>query len=116
MISAPGPSTPRFIDLVRARAARHPRRIVFPESADLRMRAAVELLARERIVEPIVLLDPAAPETHDAVRALGVETIDPTTDSRRARTVADLLVARSSKGLTETGAAELALLPLFFAA
>lgn len=79
------------------------------------MRAAVDLLARERIVDPIVLLDPAAPETHDAVRALGVETIDPTTDSRRARTVTDLLAARSAKGLTETGAAALALLPLFFA-
>jgi phosphate acetyltransferase len=115
MISAPGPSTPRFIELVRARAARHPRRIVFPESADLRVRAAVEWLARERIVEPIVLLDPAAPETHAVVRALGVETIDPATDARRERTVADLLTARAGKGLTDVAAAEFALRPLFFA-
>jgi phosphate acetyltransferase len=115
MISAPEPSAPRFIDLVRARAARHPRRIVFPESADLRVRAAVELLARERIVEPIMVLDPSAPETHDAVRALGVETIDPITDPRQARTVADLLAARASKGLAEAAAVEFALKPLFFA-
>jgi phosphate acetyltransferase len=115
MISAPGPTTPRFIDLVRARAARAPRRIAFPESADLRVRSAVSILARERIVEPILVLDPAAPDTHAAVRALGVETVDPTTDPRRARAVADLLAARARKGLTESAAADIAIHPLYFA-
>jgi phosphate acetyltransferase len=115
MISAPGPATPRFIDLVRARAARTPRRIAFPESADLRVRSAVSILARERIVEPILVLDPAAPDTHAAVRALGVETVDPTTDPRRARTIADLLAARARKGLTESAAADIAIHPLYFA-
>lgn len=108
-------AAPPFIDLVRARAARHPRRIVFPESADVRVRTAVEFLARERIVEPIMLLDPAAPDTHAAVEALGVETIDPLRDERQERTIADLLERRGAKGLTPRAAAEHAAHPLFFA-
>jgi phosphate acetyltransferase len=115
MISAPDPASPKFIDLLRARAARHRKRIVFPESADLRVRNAVEYLARERIVEPIIVLDPKAPDSHAAVEALGVEKVDPMTDARRARTIADLLQIRGKKGLTEPGAAEYASHPLFFA-
>ena len=115
MISAPDPSHPKFIDLVRARAARRRQRIVFPESADLRVRNAVEYLARERIVEPIVVLDPRAPDTYAAVHALGVETVDPTSDPRRARTTADLFDARKEKGMTEAVAAEYATHPLFAA-
>jgi len=115
MISAPEPSSPKFVDLLRTRAARQRRRIVFPESADLRVRNAVEYLARERIVDPVVVLDPRAPDTHAAVRALGVETIDPSTDSRRDRTTTDLFEARKHKGLTEAAAAEYAARPLFFA-
>jgi phosphate acetyltransferase len=115
LISAPESGTPRFIDLVRAKAARTPRRIVFPESADLRVRSAVTVLARERIVEPILVLDPAAPDTHAAVHALGVETVDPLSDTRRPRTIADLLAARARKGLSEAAAADIAAHPLYFA-
>jgi phosphate acetyltransferase len=115
MISAPEPSSPKFVDLLRTRAARQRRRIVFPESADLRVRNAVEYLARERIVDPVVVLDPRAPDTHAAVRALGMETIDPSSDFRRDRTTNDLFEARKHKGLTEAAAAEFAARPLFFA-
>jgi len=115
MTVAPSPVEVSFTDRVRARAARHPRRIVFPETADVRVRAAVEFLARERIVEPVVVLDPAAPDTHGAVGALGVETVDPLRDPRRARTISDLLERRASKGLTEDAAVEYASDPLFFA-
>jgi phosphate acetyltransferase len=115
MISAPEPSSPKFVDLLRTRAARQRRRIVFPESADLRVRNAVEYLARERIVDPVVVLDPRAPDTHAAVRALGMETIDPSSDFRRDRTTNDLFEARKHKGLTEAAAAEYAARPLFFA-
>ena len=110
--AAPAPS---FIDDIRARAGQRLRRIVFPETADLRVRTAVEVLARERIVEPIVLLDPASPDTHGSVEALGVETIDPLRDPRRARTISDLLERRAKKGLTEDAAATFASDPLFFA-
>jgi len=110
--TAPAPS---FIDDIRARAAQRLRRIVFPETADLRVRTAVEFLARERIVEPIVLLDPASPDTRGSVEALGVETIDPLRDPRRGRTISDLLERRAKKGLTEDAAATCASDPLFFA-
>ena len=109
------PAAPSFIDAIRARAAKRPRRIVFPETADMRVRTAVDFLAREAIVEPIVLLDPEAPETHASVEALGVETIDPVRDPRRARTMADLLERRANKGLSEVAADAYASTPLFFA-
>jgi phosphate acetyltransferase len=115
VISAPTAAAPTFIDDLRSRAARRRRRIVFPESADIRVRAAVEFLARERIVEPIVILDPAAPETHRAVEALGVESIDPVTDPRCARTLADIIETRAKKGVSKAAAAEHAKHPLFFA-
>jgi phosphate acetyltransferase len=108
-------ASPTFIELVRARAARRLRRIVFPESADIRVRTAIQSLARERIVEPVVILDPAAPDTHDAVRSLDVEIVDPLRDARAARTATDLLARRSKKGMTEAAAAEYARHPLFFA-
>jgi phosphate acetyltransferase len=109
------PASTGFIEILRARAARHPRRIVFPETADLRVRDAITFLARERVVEPIAVLDPSAPDTHAAVHALGVETIDARAPSLRDRTVGDILAARSKKGLTETEAATYASHPLFVA-
>ena len=115
MTAGPSLAAPTFIDLVRSRAARRIRRIVFPESADVRVRTAIQYLARERIVEPVVVLDPSAPDTHGAVASLGVETVDPVRDPRGARTVAHLLDRRSKKGLTEAAAAEYARHPRFFA-
>jgi phosphate acetyltransferase len=115
MAAAPLSVAPAFIDLVRARAARRIRRIVFPETADVRVRAAIQFLAHERIVEPVAVLDPAAPDTHDAVASLGVETIDPLRDERRERAMAHLLARRSMKGMTAAAAAEYVRHPLFFA-
>ena len=40
------PATSGFIELLRVRAARRPRRIAFPETADLRVREAIAVLAR----------------------------------------------------------------------
>src|SRR5262249_2843606 len=99
----------------RARAAIVPRAVIFPESADQRIRAAVASLNAERIVRPVVVLDPAAPESHDDVRALGVEVLDPRADRRRDRVIADLLAARGRKGMTPDEAAALANHPLYFA-
>jgi phosphate acetyltransferase len=114
MIAAP-PISSTFVDLLKARAAANPRRIVFPETADLRVRTAIESLARERIVEPIAVLDPDAPDTHAAVRALGVETVDPIDRAALQRTIDTLLTARRRRGLTPEKASEYARHPLFFA-
>jgi phosphate acetyltransferase len=100
---------------LRERAAALGRRVVFPESADPRTLDAVRAIRAERVVEPVVVLDPAAPDTHAAWRALGVELVDPVTDPRRERAAADLLALRAAKGLTAERAAELALAPLYVA-
>lgn len=104
-----------FVTTLRARAAAACPRIVFPETGDERTLHAVRRLHAERIVEPVAVLDPAAPDTHAAWRAMGIEVIDPTTDPRRERTVDDLLAVRGSKGLTAADAAELVRTPLFLA-
>lgn len=104
-----------FLADVQSRAAARPRRIVFPESADDRMRGAIAELARRRIVEPVVVLDPAAEESHAAVRALGVEVRDPRTDPFAAIAAERLFERRSAKGLTKEEAVSLLHTPLFFA-
>jgi phosphate acetyltransferase len=104
-----------FLDEVRTRAAASRRRIVFPESADPRTLAAVAELARLRIVDPVLILDPAAPETHTAAAAIGVALVDPDADERRSRVAGELLEARARKGLTADRAAALARTPLYFA-
>lgn len=104
-----------FLDDVRARAGASPRRLAFPETADRRTLLAVAELARLRTVEPILVLDPGAPDTHDAVRATGFPVVDPASDARTERLVAELLERRARKGLTPARARELARTPLYLA-
>ncbi|MEJ7812923.1 MAG: phosphate acyltransferase [Gemmatimonadaceae bacterium] len=104
-----------FVAAIRARAASNLRRIAFPESADTRTLEAVRLLASERIVEPVIVLDPGAPHTHAAAQSLGVETLDPSSDQRAPLVAERLLARRRSRGLREAEAAQLAREPLFFA-
>ena len=104
-----------FLSDLRARAAAAPRRIVFPESADPRTIAAVAALARDRIVDPIVVLDPARPESHAAAAAAGAPTVDPATDHRTASVAELLLARRGGKGMTADQAAMVARTSLGFA-
>lgn len=104
-----------FLEGVLRRAAALRRRIVFPESADLRTLDAVATLKEQRIVDPLLVLDPSAPATHDRARALGVECIDPATDARAAQVADALLARRARKGLSPDAARRLAIDPLFFA-
>jgi phosphate acetyltransferase len=90
-----------FLEGLHARAAAAARRIVFPESADERTRAAVSELARHGIVRPIVLLDPSAPETHDAVRALGVDVLDPAQQPLPESFLNEFLSRRAARGITK---------------
>jgi phosphate acetyltransferase len=105
-----------FLADVRTRATAAYRRIVFPETADDRMRFALAELARTRIVDPIAVLDPAAPETHDAIRELGVATRDPAIDPFTMEVGEALYLARRAKGITKDGGLSLANTPLYFAA
>jgi len=103
-----------FLTELCRRAAAAPQRLVFPESADARVREAVVRLQAEGIVHPVLVLDPAAPESHAAVRATGCEVLDPASDPRRDEIAARLLARRASSGLTEEGARVLATDPLSF--
>jgi len=76
---------------------------------------AVATLNAKRIVEPVLVLDPTAPESHGRARRLGVECVLPTEDVRRDDVVATLLDLRSRKGLTHDAATQLSLDPLYFA-
>ena len=107
--------TTGFIDAVRARAAAESRRIVFPESADPRTIAAVEFLRARRIVTPVLVLDPAVPESHAAARATGCECVSPDSDPRAALAAEALLERRRSRGMQPAEADALARTPLYFA-
>ena len=98
----------QFLQDVRTRAAAKRRRIVFPESADVRTLAAVTALSRDGIVEPVLLLDPSRPESHRAARETGVEVVDITAPAIVERTVARLLERRAAKGLSEDEARRVA--------
>ena len=104
-----------FLESVHRRAAARPRRIVFPESADPRTLDAVQTLRARALVHPVLVLDPAAPETHAALCATGCEVVDPTADERSAAIAAELVRRRGHRGLTAADAERLARTPLYFA-
>jgi phosphate acetyltransferase len=107
-----------FLDEVRVRASATRRRVIFPESADERTLRAVAELARQRVVAPVLVLDPARPDTHASVKSLAggrIEVVDPATDPQTEHVAAQLLAARRAKGMTEADADACARTPLFFA-
>ena len=108
-------SAERFPDALRRRAAADRRRVALPESWDPRVLDAAATLAREAICDPLLVLDPAQPETHEAARAVGVAVVDPATDPRRQRTAEWLMERRRAKGLRAAEADRLAATPLYFA-
>jgi phosphate acetyltransferase len=104
-----------FTDAVRRRAAARRRRIVLPESWDARTLRAAVALAHDAIVDPVLVLDPARPDSHEAARATGLELLDPSAGALRDEAAGALLRTRGAKGLTEAEAYRLAGTPLYFA-
>ena len=90
-------------------------RIVFPESWDPRTLEAVRVLDHDRIANPVLVLDPARPESHVPARAVGVPVIDPSKDPRSSAVAEHLLVRRKAKGLEPARARTLSTQPLYFA-
>lgn len=82
-------------------------RIVFPEGEDRRIQAAAERLAREELVEPLLV---------GRGSAEGVRYLDPETHPETARYAALFYERRKSRGVTEREAASIARRPLYFAA
>ncbi len=116
------PGSPRsgFIAALRRRASQERMRIVFPETADARVLEAVQVLAREGIVSPILVLDPAADRA--AVEAVArvaaaapVQVVDPVTDPRRPQVAEALVARRRGRTLADGEAERLSATPLLFA-
>jgi phosphate acetyltransferase len=97
-----------FLDSIRRRAAARPRRILFPESDDERTLEAVAALARERIVEPVLVGRPSS-------QAPACEVIDPARGTLVAEVATELLRQRGEKGLTAAQAERFARDPLMVA-
>lgn len=104
-----------FLPDLHARAAESPRRIAFAEAADSRVLEVARRLRKHGVALPVLVLDPAAPDTHDAARATGAECVDPAHDAHSDRLVEALINARAHKGLSLEGAERLAHDPLVFA-
>jgi phosphate acetyltransferase len=102
-----------FVADVRLRATSRPRRIVFPEGAEERTLAAARILAAERLVEPILIVDA---ESAEALRADGFEVVVPAADLRRERLGGILWERRRAKGMTPEDALAHVTDPLLFGA
>ena len=89
----------------RVRQLKSKRKVVFPEGSDHRVLAAAERLAREGLVEPILIGSPPARPP------AGVRFVEP--DTKYARL---LYERRRSKGIREVEAAEISRRPLYYAA
>ncbi len=97
-----------FIESLHERAAARPRRILFPEAADPRTRAAVRDLKARGIVEPVVVGTAA-----DAIP--GVDLVDVNDRVLSDEVAGQLLVIRGPKGMTAEEAAAHSASPLLVA-
>lgn len=97
-------------ELIIANAKKKLRRIVLPESSDLRVLKAVERIQKEKIAIPVLVGDKAEIEklcSTDGIDITGVEIINPV-DSEKASEYATMLYElRKAKGMTEDAAREL---------
>lgn len=91
--------------IARARPLR--KRIVFPEGADPRVQEAAERLAREGIVQPL-LIGPKA-------SIPGVKFVDPAASGNVRKYAGLLYDRRRSRGMTQIEAEQMAVKPLYFA-
>lgn len=93
----------------RVRRAHAQPRIVFPEGGDPRILAAADRLAREGLAHPI-LIGPSPAGLHP-----GVSFVDPASAPQADQYAALYYKRRSTRGVTEKTAAQIARRPLYFA-
>ncbi|MGC8915388.1 MAG: phosphate acetyltransferase [Thermoanaerobaculum sp.] len=105
-----------FLDDVKARAKAVGGRVVFAEGDDPRIVEAARRLVSDRVCHVSVVCPHAArgPE-HRELAALGVEVLDPATDSRREALAEHLYNRRKEKGWTREQAVAALSDPLYFA-
>ena len=103
-------SAVQYMARLKQRAVRQPKRIVFPEGEDARVRAAAVRLAREGLALPILVGRPD-PEAHS-----GVLCADPSDPDLVRRYASVFLENRRARGITQIEAQQVASRPLYFAA
>jgi phosphate acetyltransferase len=108
-----------IVSKLRERAARNPRRIVFPESADPRILHAAVRLVEMRVAKPILVGPPHAIEskaTELGINLSRVEIVDSAAAAPAGRYAKMLMPDWRSRGVTEIEAARRLENPMYFAA
>ncbi|HUF44480.1 MAG TPA: phosphate acyltransferase, partial [Aestuariivirgaceae bacterium] len=98
-----------FLDRLAQQARTLNRRIVFPEGDDERVRVAAERLARDKVVQPILV------GASDAAASPGVTLVNPASHPRREHYAGLFYERRRAKGVTQQEARTTAARPLYFA-
>jgi phosphate acetyltransferase len=109
----------KLITVLRERAAKAPKRIVYPEATDPRVLRAAARLVEARIAKPILVGSPQAVEgkaQEIGVKLSHVEVVDPKTLNLVDRYVRLLLPEWKSRGITELEALKRFENPMYFAA
>jgi len=101
-------SATRFMSALIERARKLRKTIVFPEGNDPRVREAAARLAREGVVNPVLLGKPGPGMD-------GVAFADPAASPHHAKYASLYYERRRAKGVTQVEAAEIARRPLYFA-
>lgn len=103
-------SAQRFMSGLIVRARQHKKTIVFPEGADARVQEAAARLARDGVVDPILI----GPKPAGA--PAGVKFVDPDHCPSLPKYAALYYERRRAKGIAQVEAQEIARRPLYFAA
>jgi phosphate acetyltransferase len=109
----------KLITVLRERAAKAPKRIVYPEATDPRVLRAAARLVEARMAKPILVGSPQAVEgkaQEIGVKLSHVEVVDPKTLNLVDRYVRLLLPEWKSRGITELEALKRFENPMYFAA
>jgi phosphate acetyltransferase len=104
---------------LRQRAAKTPKRIVYPEATDPRVLAAAAHLVAARMAKPVLIGSPQIVETKArefGVNLSHIEVVDPKTPKLIDRYAQSLLPDWKSRGMTETEAQKRLENPMYFAA
>ena len=96
-----------FLQSIVARARSLRKRVVFPEGDDERVRVAAERLARDEVVEPVLI------SSNNGIP--GVSFVDPAASDKRETYASIYYARRRAKGLTEQEAHRIASKPLYLA-
>ena len=108
-----------IVSRLRERAARNPRRIVYPESEDPRIIRAVSKIADMGMAKPVLVGSPEAIDRTARTLQVNlgkVEILDPTSSGKTARYIGLLRNEWQTRGVTETEAEKRLENPMYFAA